>query len=889
MSSKLREIWEKIDCRNYKGAKKICNTLLQKQKKEEIVHSVKALKALILFREGESDEAFKLCQEVSAEIPTNTQALYTLSHVYKILGHADLAGDVYYKAFMKNEKDSKLGEDAFLHLVRSDDFSKQKQLAMKLYAKKPTTVAEKERQSLYQCWIAASIYLQTLKEKKSPMMAERMLAKRLELNQMKTYDELVLYLNILEQGGKLEEAITVVESASNIIYSISAEKYELLADLTWKAENYAKCESVYETLLKEQPDINWVHMKGYIDCVLKQELSPEKVASVKKVIQDLQLKNPKERGVFLGEIEFQHRLSESSITPLLLEYFKRFSNKRACYLDIQPYIVQIPVMEREGFLRHLGELCRKADHFHEVDLLENSSICINELYTFTAFHKIRNALADFQDETLEETQKRVSKYISLFHVTQPLNPAMDDTTKERGHVDDLVLLAVCSLLRFAFQMEPDSPQRTNLLCQCISILEDCLPKSQFNFQFKLYLIHLYGLLGAGAPAIALYDSLELRSIQFDTLSYLVLDDMIALGFDMMACKCARSRTDLAKEASRSSGEYLASCFDHGTFSKLDDAKSFAEKVTNTHPLAVANVEWALAELRITFNESYESVQKKVFSSELLSLLLMVSKPEFSCHHTEDFEVLDYYLQEECLSALTTATDIAAHQIDNAVVINRRPVIHEGVSAATFMQPLPAQMVILRVRALILMVLGLLVYKQSCSEITVDDALEQLKTEMSKLNEKDQNGISFFIALADSFASFLKKDYVSSLDALKCARSTFQDIFRSTKLTYFSDFRTVFLTIHDYVILSCHFIRQMTFSAAARKKLSSDAAQFKSEYDLLKADLKAFAQKFSEDIDSLDTSNWIPKELGLSIASGITDSHATSLKYIQIALKKIKSV
>jgi hypothetical protein len=106
------------------------------------------------------------------------------------------------------------------------------------------------------------------------------------------------------------------------------------------------------------------------------------------------------------------------------------------------------------------------------------------------------------------------------------NPPLEAT--DRGCGDDLLLLCAHTLIYLHARTR--SPR---YLFDAVYVLEHALQQhSKFNFQFKLLLVRLlcHADLGNFARASKLYESLEVRTIQLDSLTHFLCDDALRWGF-----------------------------------------------------------------------------------------------------------------------------------------------------------------------------------------------------------------------------------------------------------------------------------------------------------------------------------------------------------------------
>jgi hypothetical protein len=75
----------------------------------------------------------------------------------------------------------------------------------------------------------------------------------------------------------------------------------------------------------------------------------------------------------------------------------------------------------------------------------------------------------------------------------------------------------------------ENREKKKWIYDSIMLLEDALEKSKFNYHFKILLIRLYLELGVYTRPAQLFESLEIKQIQHDTLSYLFCDTIDIFG------------------------------------------------------------------------------------------------------------------------------------------------------------------------------------------------------------------------------------------------------------------------------------------------------------------------------------------------------------------------
>jgi N-terminal acetyltransferase B complex non-catalytic subunit len=93
------------------------------------------------------------------------------------------------------------------------------------------------------------------------------------------------------------------------------------------------------------------------------------------------------------------------------------------------------------------------------------------------------------------------------------------------------LLLICYLKNFSNNVLIlfNDLGKSSQILEAISILEFGLSKSKFNYTFKVLLIRLYFQIGVSQRALDIAATLDIKNIQFDSLSYLVTENLEIFG------------------------------------------------------------------------------------------------------------------------------------------------------------------------------------------------------------------------------------------------------------------------------------------------------------------------------------------------------------------------
>ena len=119
-------------------------------------------------------------------------------------------------------------------------------------------------------------------------------------------------------------------------------------------------------------------------------------------------------------------------------------------------------------------------------------------------------------------------------------------SQEVQHGDPLVLLAAHCLQELAVHTSQtasasggSAPAQRALVLEAIILLEAGRTESAYNFQFTLLLMRMYLSAGCFTAALELFNKLDVKHIQLDSLSYLIFDDCIRFGaFDEARSLCS---------------------------------------------------------------------------------------------------------------------------------------------------------------------------------------------------------------------------------------------------------------------------------------------------------------------------------------------------------------
>jgi N-terminal acetyltransferase B complex non-catalytic subunit len=176
--------------------------------------------------------------------------------------------------------------------------------------------------------------------------------------------------------------------------------------------------------------------------------------------------------------------------------------------------------------------------------------------------------------------------------------------RERQHGDDYLVLASHYALD-SFLLDRSDKKG---LYDAIVILEYCLTKSKFNYVVKILLIRMYFEIGAVQRALFLADSLDIKQIQRDTLSYLFTSDLECFGGVVPALRRLRTVLNIYGRNQAETPEMILQAFKFGTFSKIPEFLDFKRQLDHSVQRAVTNRQIFKATL-MSANSLGDTIQK----------------------------------------------------------------------------------------------------------------------------------------------------------------------------------------------------------------------------------------------------------------------------------------
>ncbi|KNE70413.1 hypothetical protein AMAG_14547 [Allomyces macrogynus ATCC 38327] len=521
-------------------------------KKSPSSHILRALRAIATVRSGNRDEAYRIVRKVMAEKPTDLVILQTLVFSLRALGKKDDIVELHQTAYEQAPNDEELANHYFMALARTTNFHKWQQVALNLSRTYP--------HPKYRYWNIVATFLQAKymdPEKATVLLTlcERMLQKLATENKIANAEQLGLYIDVLTALGCDKAVIKEVLDRHLHLVKVEEEVWRMHLDLLPSGEERRDLAC---TVLKKNAD-DWAAWTAYLDSVTALDAPVEDVHAYITLMQT----TARTRGAFLAALEYARRRADTDPAPMAA-YWQFIGHKPCFYNDVTPYLAAY--RDWVASLTHVVQATPKS-----------ATLGVN-------LRKMRRHLAL---DSVDAVDAILDEYLAARSVDEDLLPT------ERREADEFITLAALYLVD---GVDKDAVVLDNRVVRAIGLLENGVERSPKNFQFKLLLIRLYLHLGNVSRPLALFESMDIKSIQLDTLSHTLLESMGDLGFLRAAQGFIHESTRIYADNERETPEMVVQAFTHGTVTQVPDFIRFYYRLARSTARMVARAEswrWSL--------------------------------------------------------------------------------------------------------------------------------------------------------------------------------------------------------------------------------------------------------------------------------------------------------
>jgi tetratricopeptide (TPR) repeat protein len=422
-------------------------------------------------------EAFDQSMEVKAETPLEDATLQALTMTFKNMSMYEHIADIYHNAYTLVPQHEEWANHWFMALVRIGDYKKVQQAAMKIY--------KQFKNDKYHLWIIVALYMQAVdvkSDRKTVLLslAEKMMDKAANEGIIKDFEGVRLYISILEDLSKYEEALKIIDGNLGLLCKIESDRERMCIALLLKSKNWKLVKTRSMNLLKNNPD-DWFGHTSLVESIINSDIDSETsiILEFYKELQDM-VKDEKHgrRGPFMGQLLYVSSQDCSQLPKLIINYLNQFGKSLACFEDISSYLSKILQKDIPHFTEELITFLKNIDNV--VDKVGQTRTNIN----------IKKIQRYFNTELdIVSTRTEVQSLLVHYYESCHLGTELDE--RERQYGDEYLIIASLYILDLYYR------NRANYryLFDAVSILELGLEKSKFNYSIKLFLVRLYYQLG----------------------------------------------------------------------------------------------------------------------------------------------------------------------------------------------------------------------------------------------------------------------------------------------------------------------------------------------------------------------------------------------------------
>lgn len=612
-----------LDNGNNKNALQEAGKVLKKQPD---FLCVKVLKALALLRLGKEDECHELLEAVQKEVPVDDQTLQAMQICYRETQQPNKICEMYDAASKKDPTNEDILTNLFMAHVRLGDYKQQQQTALRLYKVKP--------KNPYYFWAVMSVVMQAYHadEKLARMvtlpLAERMVQKFIDEGKIEAEQEVQLYLLILEKQEKYKEALEVVEGpmGDRLISYVTVPQKK--ASLYVKLRRWKDSIVISKSHLRENLD-HWLSIKNYLTSAMNLMADEEDLTSsdveyilwsrtdssipqikefLNLLMTEMKRRGKTVRGPYLAWLELYKMVHEKGqdadqlvgdIIEIFVQYFRRFGDRSCCPLDLKQYLPMISSQCRGDFIKAIWQIVGLEDgELPDTVYRMQQHISTILLSRHLGYH-----------ESLSSAEKLQLTTCFLRYFQHGMRFNIDPLPTDFLSNDTYVLL----MAHLLYDVWVETQDNSRLL-DVLLLLEHALLMSPSNFHFKLLLVKCYHFLGAGAAAHDVYETLDIKHMQLDSLGYVHGGAVQATGQYSIASSLYDVTLRFFTVNYKDSVDYLSFTYKFGSFMKIEEFVEFRERLSSSMHYALVTVERML--LDILHSTAHPQMLKVVSQMEI---------------------------------------------------------------------------------------------------------------------------------------------------------------------------------------------------------------------------------------------------------------------------------
>ena len=552
-TKRLSPIYDALDSNSPKSALKLLHSALVKYGRRPLLL---ALLALTHTRVEQRTEAATLVEEVIATHPTDIHLLATLTLSLKALNQHFRIPSLYTTALStlaaalppSTPPPEELLLPLFFAYASSHAYADAQKTAMKLYTH--------HKQPHYLFFSLLNLLL-PLPPTPSPhpllVLAERMIRRGCLTPTLRADDVEVVGETLRMQGESAREVEWWMGEEGRVYKGVYEEEWWRRVAEAYGRAGWRKKERATWEVLTIKYEADWHYVTRWLQAhVERLDWKPsgqageeeekddmgeeERLAHVRDVLQQLRADpsntGGRKRNPHLAAVHLEYLLilravantsspPDSAYIPLLdqlVEYYRRFGSRPCFFNDCQAYLVALPPALRLELLSRMREVCGP-------DYQRGQAVSdIERMPLLVSWHQCACFLHAHGELSTEGLEAQCVLYYHHFLLSSALSTSPVSTS--RGTGDPFLVLLTSTL----YQLHERTSDSMYLFTSTV-LLEHALSISPHNFDHSLLLLRLYSHPAIACPArsASIYHALSIKQIQHESLSHLILHDLVRLG------------------------------------------------------------------------------------------------------------------------------------------------------------------------------------------------------------------------------------------------------------------------------------------------------------------------------------------------------------------------
>ncbi|CCG82082.1 NatB N-acetyltransferase complex non catalytic subunit Arm1 [Taphrina deformans PYCC 5710] len=656
MNRQLEPIWDAIDEEQFGYALQLIEKIQKRYRTPNL--TLLGLQGLCLARENRLDEALAICEKLRSDAPEDKTTYQSIHNILKLASSSQCAD--YLTKTMANGysllKTEFMGRLWFMESVRAGNLPAQRKAAIELQK------GFLSRHYFYLVLMSMRLLYQQDSDAKERtllgLLMYRMISKAAENisdgpvspsagPKIDNIEEFYVYLDILQLLNKDHEALKVLSGPLGEKFAGNHNLLLLRLELLEKTEEHEARFELAKSAHQVGTD-DWLVLKALVDADRATQKSLRTDDSLGL------LKSPgiqkSTRNTLLACVYLASKLPGSgALVDALQVYCTAYSDKLTTFEDLAPYVRQLTWEQRKDYLEFYMNL--------SMDTVARQTI------TFTNYMKF-NILLNHSNMTSGDLLQLVPSMLHQYTTALQHASSLKPTDNQYG--DDLILLAT--------QITSESVGgaiKSKILA--IVMLEKALLHSKHNYQIRLFLVCLYRQIGAWSQANAHYRALQIKHIQHDTLSWLLLEGASYEYCSPSQLSALRESQSIYASSKRETPDAICQAYENRSYSKIPEFLEFQRRLDGSlwQYQSQASI-WTLEILLDKFSYSqtidFASINKSIYDNKARRIMLNVfesQQPASSDHWATEtdmqtleksyrtVQLLQAIVRNKCLEDSTT--------------------------------------------------------------------------------------------------------------------------------------------------------------------------------------------------------------------------------------------